>query len=507
MGRPSRCAVAVAALFVPVSGSDVAEVKIDMTAVNEVDERFVSWNIDLSKDRQFFDLDFGESRLRKLGAALAPAFLRVGGTGGDYLSYAVGGSTGCERFTGPDWQCMEEDRFRALCAFASQADVQMVFGLNIRHRRKDGSYDPSNAQELLSFARSIDCPIFGVELGNEQDKAMTAQAQAESATALYAMLRQVFPEEGQRPRLLGPDPHSFHTASDVAGHGGLHVVHYMGNLSAAGTPQYAATHHEYIEVGAEDNTSFYNASYLQRAADISKNMAAAVRAEKAREGRKPSDGPQLWGGEIGPHNGGSPPCDASSERWSNFANGFWYLQNLGSKANSGYSVMCRQDLVGADYGLLDCASHLPNPDFYTALLWKRIMGTRVLTALPSGSPSTSQELVSFAHCSKQGSGGVAVVILNLADRPLQVKVTVCGDILPGDRSEYHLTATGGLLGQGLALNGRELRLGEGDELPDLSGSAVVGTEPLVLAARSYAFVDFPGANAAACRGADDSIVI
>ncbi len=36
MGRPSRCAVAVAALFAPVSGSDVAEVKIDMTAVNEV---------------------------------------------------------------------------------------------------------------------------------------------------------------------------------------------------------------------------------------------------------------------------------------------------------------------------------------------------------------------------------------------------------------------------------------------------------------------------------------
>lgn len=41
-----------------------------------------------------------------------------------------------------------------------------------------------------------------------------------------------------------------------------------------------------------------------------------------------------------------------------------YLDAMGSKARHGYSAFCRQDFIGADYGMLDCATHTPLPDFY-----------------------------------------------------------------------------------------------------------------------------------------------
>ena len=64
----------------------------------------------------------------------------------------------------------------------------------------------------------------------------------------------------------------------------------------------------------------------------------------------------VWGGEIGPHNGGSPVCDHSSMRWAVFGDVLWFADALGAKAAAGYAGFCRQDYIGADYGLLDCST-------------------------------------------------------------------------------------------------------------------------------------------------------
>jgi hypothetical protein len=37
-------------------------------------------------------------------------------------------------------------------------------------------------------------------------------------------------------------------------------------------------------------------------------------------------------------------------RWANFANSFWYMDAMAAKAAHGFSVFCRQDFIGADYG-------------------------------------------------------------------------------------------------------------------------------------------------------------
>jgi hypothetical protein len=46
------------------------------------------------------------------------------------------------------------------------------------------------------------------------------------------------------------------------------------------------------------------------------------------------------------------------------------------------------------YGLLNTTTFEPNPDFYALLLWKKVMGTKVLNVTSSVS-----DLRVYAHCS------------------------------------------------------------------------------------------------------------
>ena len=130
-------------------------------------------------------------------------------------------------------------------------------------------------------------------------------------------------------------------------------------------PLHAITHHEYIEVDPDPVVP-----PTAGALNITDQITFAVNETLAAT----APGVQIWAGEIGPHNGGSPPCDHGSMRWANFGDSFWYLDAMGTKAAGGYSVFCRQDFIGADYGMLDCATESPLPDYYAGILWSKLMG-------------------------------------------------------------------------------------------------------------------------------------
>ena len=56
-----------------------------------------------------------------------------------------------------------------------------------------------------------------------------------------------------------------------------------------------------------------------------------------------------------------------------------YNDQLGMAATTGHGAMCRQCLVGGNYSLLDQNDGFnPNPDWWSALLWKRLMGATML---------------------------------------------------------------------------------------------------------------------------------
>jgi heparanase len=91
-----------------------------------------------------------------------------------------------------------------------------------------------------------------------------------------------------------------------------------------------------------------------------------------------------------------------------FVDTFRYLNQLGSLAQRGVKVVMHNTLASSDYGLLNEDTLEPRPDFWAALLWKRTMGDVVLD--PGNLKDQSLRL--YAHCSKEGKGGVALAALN-----------------------------------------------------------------------------------------------
>ena len=93
---------------------------------------------------------------------------------------------------------------------------------------------------------------------------------------------------------------------------------------------------------------------------------------------------------------------------STFLDSFRYLNQLGALAKRGVQVHMHNTLAASDYGLLDEKTFAPRPNYWSALLWHRLMGTTVLD--PGSLPSASLHL--YAHCLPDGRGGVSLLAIN-----------------------------------------------------------------------------------------------
>ena len=68
-----------------------------------------------------------------------------------------------------------------------------------------------------------------------------------------------------------------------------------------------------------------------------------------------------------------------------FLHTFRYLDQLGRLARQEVDVVLHDTLVASDYGLLDENTFGPKPNYWGALLWRRLMGA---TVLEPGAPSS-----------------------------------------------------------------------------------------------------------------------
>lgn len=206
-----------------------------------------------------------------------------------------------------------------------------------------------------------------------------------------------------------------------------------------------------------------------------------------------------------------------------FVSSFWFNDLLGALARHGHAFGCRQAILGGHYALLDLRRRQPAPDFYSLLLWRRLMSPkslrvvklkRVLRAasglaaapllnISSAEPDGAEEeesggnhragitaplLRAYAHCARSSPGhaahaasgddsptlnawgGVAVLLLNLAPS-ITHGVGLAGlarTDAPPPRLDFLLTPTrAGLRAPRVALNGVELRAAADGTLPPL----------------------------------------
>lgn len=414
-------------------------------------------------DRDVPALDLAAPALVERARALAPAYLRIGGTAADTVDYQLDAERPLPK---GDKLRLTRRRWEQIAAFSRALDFPLLFTLNAGPATRDarGAWTSTNAAALVSAAAADPVAIW--ELGNEINAfplmhGLTRGVSGEQFGADVRAARAFLDGAGSRARLAAPACAYWPVLGEVHGvlqdalrHGGgaLQIVtwHYYPQQSRR-CP--AAVRRAGPEV-------LLDPDHLDELA----RWAKVVRA--ARDASAPKA--ELWLGETGNAQCGGEPGVSDA-----FAGSLWWIDELGLAAATGHRVVVRQSLVGSDYGLLDPETLEPRPDYWASLLWKRAMGTRVLRTR-----STSKQVRAYAHCAARGpSGAVALALVNLdRDAPADVSVP------------WPLAGATASVATAPALDSRTVSIQEG---VSLSG-------PLRLPPRSYALAVFPAAGAPAC---------
>eukprot|EP00729_Bicosta_minor_P004946 gene4946-5264_t len=312
-------------------------------------DHFLCWNIDASRNRQFFDRDLDVSlpygkQLAKQALAIGAGgkqLLRFGGGGNDALTYAFNGtecppppppimrqsggsdvsSDGSSVGSTKDHECLNQTWWQNMLHFTEASGAEMIFGISEPkwEEQPPQVWNSKNAEQILQW--TIDK---GLELGNEVDGLYSGAEQAVNLQVLYNLTVKLWPEASKRPVLLGPDAAHQYIPDKSLGAPptprDLYVHDFFEAVGKMGFPVHGATLHKYIETSTARDV---NGTFLDETTERFGVFKDQVLHGWADSGSTKA-APRLWGGEIGPHNGQSPPCNHSSMRWANYGDSLWY---------------------------------------------------------------------------------------------------------------------------------------------------------------------------------------
>jgi hypothetical protein len=431
-------------------------------------------------------INLANPRLRELAAALGPAYLRVSGTWANTTYFQNSDdpapATLPKGFNG----VLTRQQWKGVVDFSKAVNAEIVtsFAVSPGTRNDAGAWTPEQARQLLDYTKSVGGSIAAAEYFNEPNlpeiggapKGYTAANYARDVHAFRDLVRNV--EPGMI--LLGPGGVGEGTLMLP---GAMHMLSSAELLTATGPVFDAVSYHSYGSVSSRC-AMFGSAAGTTASAALSDEwLTRSARIEAfygdIRDRFEP--GKPLWLTETA-----QTAC--GGDRWaSTFLDTFRYLNQLGILAKRGVQVHMHNTLAASDYGLLDENTYEPRPNFWGALLWRRLMGTVVLEPGLTSAPN----LHVYAHCLRNHPGGVAVLVIN-ADQNASQSIGV-----PAASERYTLTAHD-LQDRHVQLNGVDLQLGAGDAMPDVRGTAIRAGE-VAFAPASITFLAIPKARNASCR--------
>ncbi|BFG18927.1 hypothetical protein CerSpe_052010 [Prunus speciosa] len=454
------------------------------------------------------NLDLGNAILLNAIKAFSPLKIRLGGTLQDKVIYQTEESPqpstsfrkdGSELF-GFTQGYLPMSRWDQLNIFFNKTGAVVIFGLNaLRGRTINsqgaavGAWNSSNAESLIRYTVKKGYRIHGWELGNELSgngvgTRVAAGQYASDTKSLQSIVQSVYAGFEAKPQVLAP--------------GGFFDENWFTEFIHK-TPQslQVVTHHIYnLGPGSAGDLipKILDPSVLDGISQTFKSLQSLL--------EKSNTPAVAWVGESGgAYNSGHNLVTNA------FVFSFWYLDQLGMSASYDTKTYCRQTLIGGNYGLLDTNTFVPNPDYYSALLWHRLMGNKVLSTSFPG----TKKLRAYAHCSKK-TQGITVLLINLdSNTTVQVRVSTesAGRLsylnfqgLQGSkasqnvREEYHLTAKDGdLHSKVMLLNGKALSVDSSGNIPTLEPITVGSSDPTTVAPFSIVFVHIPSITVPACK--------
>ncbi len=415
-------------------------------------------------------IDLSNARLRKLAAALAPAYLRVSGTWANTTYFADSENPPSAPPAGFN-DVLTRRQWRGVVEFshAVGARIMTSFAVSPGARDAAGVWTPDQARRLLAYTSSIGGSIAAAEFMNEPDLTAISGAPPGFDAAAYGRDFKIFHAFA---RQAAPD-------MMVLGPGAVGEGAAVSNLLAASGPGVDVfSYHHYGTLsercnGASTPEAALSEDWLSR---TDKTLAFNQTLRDQFEPGKP-----IWLTETA-------EAACGGNRWAAaFLDTFRYLDQLGRLAKTGVRVVMHNTLAASDYGLLDETTLAPRPNYWGALLWRQLMATTVLDA---GVPIQAGLHV-YAHCQRGMPGGVALLVIN-TDRHKAHDLTIA-DVT----QRYTLDAAN--LEDGIVrLNGATLALTGADDLPRLSGVATAAGV-VTFAPATISFLAVPTAANAACR--------
>ncbi len=432
--------------------------------------------------------DFGRRRLRLLAGALGPAYLRISGTAANATYYAVSGPAVRTPPAG-DSMILTQAEWDGVNHFAQALGLEVVLGINAGPGPRDtaGTWQPNNATELLGYTADRHYPLAAVEFGNEPNLFALSHLPLSYTAADYVRDLRVFNTLRAKilpsAELIGPGSFYDNAGSETPYGAALGPLARQimpaapGIYGALAFHEYPATGSRCGPVGHPVPADPLAPAYLDGVLRSYDGLRALARRDDPRA--------PIWDTE-----GGSASCGGQQGYSNRYEATFWYLNALGTLAQHGLSVFVRQTLSGSDYGLIDDATLRPNPDYWAALLWHRLMGTAIVAPRLRHAPA---RLRVYGACTR-GGGGTTLLALNL-DRRRAVTLE-----LPraASAARVYLVTAPNLLGRTVRLGGRVLAVMRSGAVPAFAG-ARHAARSLTLPPAAYAFIVQRGVGPAACR--------
>ena len=377
----------------------------------------------------------------------------------------------------PFW--LMSDDFDKFHNFMKDAGLDIVFNLGNFVRYSNGSWNATNALEMLHHIAYRGYNI-GWHLGNEPnsykkygpERVVNATQAGKDAVELRRILRS---NAKFGTLLVGPDV----TRPRDKGSSEKYLKEYL--KTNASSEISAVSWHQYYVDG---RTTTQEEMLSPKTLDVFKDQIQRIkRVMKEENTTKP-----LWLTETGSAYGGGAPGISDT-----FAASFTYLDKLGLSGVFCNSVVMRQSFVKGSYAMLD-DDYTPRPDYWLALLHKRLVGRRVL--LVSGD---TKRLRAYAHCTRKSSayqpGAVTLMVINLRDKPAQIEL---GNAFEDKKVDQFLvtSADGSLATKQIMLNGEKLQMRSNSSVPNLPALNV--QQPMKMPSYSYAFYVIPDAGVKHC---------
>lgn len=479
----------------PHIASVVVDVDLNYKAC-KLDKRFLSFSIDtLEMMRKFRCVPLRMEKFNNLAKALKPAYLRIGGTPQDYLTLStktrkenagksyrskrdkirqVKETYNCTPYF-ENWKKMKPYTlpvfyFEEIAKFTSRNGLKLIFGLNEKQRKSHNRWNAKHARKIIRFAERNGYEV-DWELGNEPNRytkygekyAVTGEQLARDISKLRSLIK------GKSSQVFGPDITQPNYKSLV----------FMEEFLTSRPHVDAVTYHQYyMHQTVSTLAAYLDPTYLSK---LNEQMTWQRRLLKVTNTTSP-----LWLGETGSSSGGG-----ARDLSDTYASGFLYLGKLGLASTHCHKVVIRQSFYGGYYGMLDPVTHNPLPDYWSALIFKKLVGDRVL--------DTNRVVESyfqvFSFCSRASRNDIVIMVINL-NRNESVRFSI-RSLEKKEVEAYVLTAPdNNLQSKMILLNGNILSLTKENTIPNIKG--VKAKTPAFLPRSSYGFFVYKNVNAQGC---------